>query len=94
MTREKILNILVRENINQYDCYIVCGCFEAFKNIKVSYKCSFECFCNVVEDIWLDSENTSITTIADCVSDYANENEGLLPESIEDLDIEDLCPMY
>ena len=87
---EQILKVCKENNIDTYHAFIACGCDAAFGNVEEKKGCrnplSYDKFCSACENLWLDweEENPGLSSIADLVVEYYNENHEL-PEEVCDI---------
>jgi hypothetical protein len=80
----KIIETLKANGISTQEAFIATSCDTAFGELDDN-TISFDNFCSVCYDMWLDcNEDTGLTTIADKVAYYTNDN-GHLPESFTEL---------
>lgn len=87
MEYTKILELLKKHKVSTYDAMIATSCDGAWKNVEKSgvreklFTLTYDSFCNVCENIWLDcEEDTGLSTIADKVAKYIIDHE-IIPDS-------------
>lgn len=88
MTKTEILETLKKQGIDKQEAFIATACEAAYKRFskKQREKISYEDFCDLCNDLWLDNEGSQgLTSVADCVVDYYKEYKAL-PESVMDID--------
>lgn len=88
MTKTEILETLKKQGINNYEAMVATSCESAYDRFtkKQQQKISYDDFCDLCNDLWLDNEGSQgLTTIADCVVDHYKEYK-TLPESVMDID--------
>ncbi len=79
-----IIKLLTDNGLSTQDAFIATSCDAAYEELD-DKTISFDDFCDVCNEMWLDcSDDTGLTTIADKVAYYTNDNGGL-PEDYEEL---------
>ena len=88
MTYVEILKLLKKNGVDTYDAMVAASCDSAWDNVekKIAKKLKFDYndFCDLCNSIWLDTEEESLTEIADLVAEFINENEKA-PEDYDEL---------
>lgn len=83
----KILELLKKHKVSTYGAMIATSCDRAWKKVEESgvreklFTLTYDSFCGVCENIWLDcEEDTGLTVIADKVAEYIIDHE-VIPDS-------------